>query len=42
MGHLYTFKGFLRSKYRMGIFLGLQNFKKMGMPDIPDAFLGKQ
>ena len=27
-GHFYTFKGFfLRSRYRIGIFLGLLNFK---------------
>ena len=44
-GHLYyiyTFKGFfLRSKFRIGIFLGVLYDKYFwGMPDVPDIFLG--
>ena len=41
LGHFYTFWGFLRSRYRMGIFFGAAKMF-WGMPDIPDTFWGKQ
>ena len=34
-GHLYTFQGFLRSRYRIEIFLGVAKFQIFfGVPDI--------
>ena len=37
----YTFLGFLRARYRMGIFFGPQNYNFLGgMPDIPNTFWG--
>ena len=43
MGHFYAFYGlFLRSKYRMRIFLGVAKISNnsFGMLDIPDFYLG--
>ena len=41
VGHFYTFYGFLRSKYRIGVFFGIAKFQIFfDMPDIPDTFLG--
>ena len=39
---LYILGGGLRSRYRMGIFLGSQNFNIFGLSDIPDLFGVKQ
>ena len=41
-GHFYEFKGlFLRSRYRMGVFFGLQKIQIFfGVLEIPDIFCG--
>ena len=44
-GHFYAFKGlFLRSRYRMGAFLGSLNFQKFffGVRELSDIFWGER